>query len=96
MASLFLDRSEVLERFDSLGQVAEELGHARGEERVDHRAGQESPQVRLEEREHLGAVGLPGGKHIVNTKSSSVFTLGTASVGERTRGWGRRCIRMDG
>lgn len=58
--------SKVLERFDSLGQVAEELGHARGEERVDHRAGQESPQICLEEGEHLGAVGFP--EHSVKEK----------------------------
>lgn len=51
--------SKVLERFDSLGQVAKELVHAWGEERVDHRARQESPQICLEEGEHLGAVGFP-------------------------------------
>lgn len=54
-----LTASKVLERFDGLGQVAEELVHAWGEERVDHRARQESPQICLEEGEHLGAVGFP-------------------------------------
>lgn len=51
--------SKVLDRFDRLGQVAEELVHAGGEERVDHGAGQEAPQICLEEGEHLGAVGFP-------------------------------------
>lgn len=50
--------SKVLDRFDGLGQVAEELGHAGGEEGVDHGARQQSAQVCLEEGEHLGAVGL--------------------------------------
>lgn len=51
-------RSEVFERLDGLGQVAVELGHAGGEEGVDHGARQEAAQVRLEEAEHLGLVGL--------------------------------------
>lgn len=51
--------SQVLQRLDSLGQVAVELGHAGGEERVHHRAREEAAQVCLEEREDLGFVGLP-------------------------------------
>lgn len=54
--------SEVFEGFDSLGQVAVELGHAGGEERVDHGARQEAAQVCLEETEHLGFVGLSADK----------------------------------
>ena len=52
--------SKVLEGFDSFGKVAVELGHAGGEERVDHRAREEAAQVCLEEAEHLGFVGLSG------------------------------------
>ena len=52
--------SEVLEGFDGLGQVAVELGHAGGEERVDDGAREEAAQVCLEETEHLGFVGLSG------------------------------------
>lgn len=54
-----LTGSKVLDRLDRLGQVAEELGHAGGEEGVDHGAREEPPQVCLEEGEHLGAVGFP-------------------------------------
>lgn len=50
--------SKVLEGFDSLGQVAVKLSHAGGEERVDHGAREEAPQVCLKETEHLGFVGL--------------------------------------
>lgn len=51
--------SVVLEGLDGLGQVAVELHHAGWEERVDHGARQEAPQVRLEETEQLGFVWLP-------------------------------------
>lgn len=54
--------SVVLEGLDGLGQVAVELHHAGWEERVDHGARQEAPQVRLEETEQLGFVWLPGGE----------------------------------
>lgn len=53
-----LSGSKVLQGLDGLGQVAVELGHAGGEERVDHGTGEEAPQVGLEEAEHLGFVGL--------------------------------------
>lgn len=61
--------SKVLQGFDSLGQVAVELGHAGREEGVDHGAREEASQVGLEEAEHLGFVGLSANKaeqaHIV-------------------------------
>lgn len=51
--------SEISERSDCLGQVAVEVGHTGREEGVHHRAGQEAPQVRLEETHDQGFVGLP-------------------------------------
>lgn len=54
--------SKVLQGFNSLGQVAVELGHAGREEGVNHRAREEAAQVCLEEAEHLGFVRLSGNK----------------------------------
>lgn len=96
--------SKILEGFDSLRQVAVELGHAGGEERVDHGAREEAPQVCLEETEHLGFVGLSGNgaeethERNFNTKTRSKSS--TVSVSLRvsilTLRWGHRCNRMDG
>lgn len=51
--------SEIFERSDCLGQVAVEGGHAGREEGVNDGARQEAPEVRLEETQHQGFVGLP-------------------------------------
>lgn len=51
--------SDIFERSDCLGQVAVEGGHAGREEGVHDGAGQEAPEVRLEETQHQGLVGLP-------------------------------------
>lgn len=51
---------KVLKRFNSLGQVGVELGHAGREERVNHRAWKQATQVCLEETKHLSFAGLPG------------------------------------
>lgn len=50
--------SKIFEGFNRLGQVAVELSHAGGEERVNHRAREEATQVCVEETEHLGFVGF--------------------------------------
>lgn len=52
--------SNVFVRLDRLGQVVVELSHAGRKERVDDRAREQAPQVRLEERVHLSFVGFPG------------------------------------
>lgn len=51
--------SKIFEGSDSLGQVVVEAGHAGRKEGVDDRAGQEAPQVCLEETQNEGFVGLP-------------------------------------
>ncbi len=104
--------SKILEGFDSLGQVAVELSHAGGEERVDHGAREEAPQVCLEETENVGFVGLSGNgveekhKRNFNTKTrskgstvkmaSTVFFSVCLCVSILTLRWGHRCNHMDG